>query len=143
VLGAFAPQAWWEEEPAQLGAHSGLSSHGFFGFGGSCVFAWQPEQGSLQLHKWSQSLPPQLQYLKVEAARSGAAATALGMGGGGSSFALLLDEALCHGTTGQCAAFASPALVAEEEDGKFLALDVELWAWAESDEAFPRPAPKR
>ena len=147
VLGAFSPSPWWDAG-APLGAHRDpppLAGPSFFGYGGGAfVFSFAPAAGQPRgvdstpgfvKSAWSPQRAMQLQYLRVEPSKGGGVATAIGIGGGGESFALLLDEGLERGRSGQCAAFGSAALTAEAGAGAgdgelFRALQVELWGFA-------------
>ena len=150
VLGAFSPSPWWDAQ-APLGAHKDLPplagpSTAFFGYGGGAfVFSFAPPAAGqprgpdctpgFVKSAWNPQRAMQLQYLRVEPSKGGGVATAIGIGGGGESFALLLDEGLERGRSGQCAAFGSAALTAEAGAGagdeeQFRALQVELWGFA-------------
>ena len=155
VMGAFCPSPWWDAHPAKLGQHADMPPHvegsSFFGYGGGAfVFSFaaaaglggggaaaaHPDTPGFATSAWRAGLPHQLQYLHVEPKKgSGGVATRLGVGGGGESFALLLDEALERGLSGRCAAFESGSLLgaAGGGDGAFVAVDVELWAFGERD----------
>lgn len=129
VFGGFLNDAWFESGNP-LGIHSSPDKQGFFGFGKSAfVFSFGMD-GALQTYNVVPGLPPQ--YLRVRASRlGGVAALQLGVGGGGDAFAILLDEGLEKCSSGRCAAFASPPLAESHEP--FRVLDVEVWAWAETD----------
>jgi hypothetical protein len=129
VFGAFLNDAWFEVG-CPLGIHSSPDKQGFFGFGKSAFVFSAGTDGALHKFNVVPGLPPQ--YLRVRASRlGGVAALQLGVGGGGDAFAILLDEGLEKCTSGPCAAFASPPLAASSEP--FRVLDVEVWAWAETD----------
>ena len=158
TLGAFSPSPWWDAPPAPLGAHAdtppSASGSAFFGYGGG-AFVWSFGAGegagegggggaaaaappyadtpSFTVSAWRPGLPHQLQYLLVEPSKGGGVATRLGVGGGGERFALLLDEMLDRGLSGHCAAFDSPALGGEGEEGAFRAVGVELWGFGEEE----------
>jgi hypothetical protein len=150
TLGAFCPSPWWDAHPAKLGQHvdmpPNVEGSSFFGFGGGAfVFSFAGAGGAclysdtpgFDISAWRAGLPQQLQYLFIEPKKgSGGVATRLGVGGGGDSFALLLDEALERGLTGSCAAFESGSLLGAESaasGGHFIAVDVEVWAFGEKD----------
>jgi hypothetical protein len=128
VFGCFAGDAWFELG-LPLGIHASPDKRGFFGFGKS-AFVFNCGV-SLQTYPIVSGLPPQ--YLRVRASRmGGVAALELGVGGGGEAFAILLDEGLESCSSGLCAAFASPPLAGAGVE-PFKVLDVDLWAWAETD----------
>lgn len=151
VLGAFSPSAWWDAG-LPLGVHRdlpplALPGSPFFGFGGGAfVFSFAAQPGAragrectpgFTKSAWSPTRAAQLQYLRVEPSKGGGVATAIGVGGGGQSFALLLDEGLERGRSGECAAFGSPGLAPgerEAEEEVFRALEVEVWGFASGSE---------
>lgn len=154
TLGAFCPSPWWDAPPAKLGQHSDMPPHAegsaFFGFGGGAfVFSFAggsggayPDTPGFKTSAWRPGQPHQLQYLLIEPKKNGGGvATRIGVGGGGESFALLLDEALERGVSGRCAAFESGSLLGGGGDGAFAALDVEVWAFGEADPVLEARSP--
>jgi hypothetical protein len=135
VFGAFLTDAWWDAG-LPLGVHAkSAKSAGFFGLGAAAfVFLCEDDDASPRTFSAVPGHPPQ--FLRVRAARTGGvAALELGVGGGGGgTSAMLLDEGLETCASGPCAAFASPPLTRSADDGRASrVLDVELWAWAETD----------
>jgi hypothetical protein len=150
TLGAFSPSPWWDAG-APLGAHLDMPplagpSTSFFGYGcGAFVFSFAETEGAprgkdctpgYKKSAWSSDRASQLQFLRVEPSKNGGGvATAIGIGGGGESFALLLDESLERGRSGRCLAFGSEGLASSSQgvggDAEvFRALEVECWGLA-------------
>ena len=167
TLGAFSPSPWWDAH-LPLGVHEDLPplagpNSDFFGYGGGAfVWSFAPASGDpaaaaadppypctpgFKKSAWSSERSMQLQYLCVEPSKGGGVATAIGVGGGGRSFALLLDEALELGRSGHCETFASESLASpssgSDEMGRlegherFRAVEVELWGFTVEDGGTP------
>ena len=91
VFGAFVTEPW----------HA--SARGYYGGGMSFVFASHRDRDDVQVWRWSHR-NTYFQY-------SDAKFLALG---GGSHYAIRIDDELLHGTTGACDTFDSPPLVPSE-----------------------------
>lgn len=161
VIGAFSPSPWWDSH-LPLGVHEDLPplagpNSDFFGYGGG-AFVWSfapasddtladgtpyPCTPGFKKSAWNSERSMQLQYLCVEPSKGGGVATAIGVGGGGRSFALLLDETLEFGRSGQCETFDSEALTSSPSGGderrivegheRFTATEVEVWGFTMED----------
>ena len=103
AFGAFATETW-RVHPR------------YYGTGESFVFTASPR---CEAHRWSQ----RNDYFMFGRENCVAA-------GGGSGFALWLDEELLRGNSGECETFANPCL--SGEDTEFEVMYVELWTFVPS-----------